>query len=140
MRTRTPKIKANRIQIAGCYLYWWFMRRRAFVSDFDTQVKFHFSTMQFYTSLLLPLLLLVAWIEFKVFHLPPASQIVLHLVSVAIAIYIVDTTVLSHSKSLTPNFEAIGNRLKPDLLVYAYLATVLAVIMLSVFLFPHRTA
>jgi hypothetical protein len=140
MQHRMPKDNANRIQIAGCYLFWWFTRRRSNVSDFDTQVKDYFAKSQFYTSLVLPVLLAVCWIEFKAFKVLPNSLSVIYIITAVLMIFVVEATILSHSKILIRHFESIENRFKFDLLVMAYLTSVLALIVLTAFLFPHRGA
>jgi hypothetical protein len=140
MRSRIPKGKANSIQIAGCYLYWWFSRRPSTGSDFDTQVKNYFAKSQFFTSVLLPLLLAVGWIEYKVFNIQPNSLPIILIVMTLIGVFVIDALILSHSKSLTRHFESMENRTKFDILVLSYLAFVLSLMVLTAFTFPHRAA
>jgi len=140
MQHRMPTGNANRIQIAGCYLFWWFTRRRSTVSDFDTQVKNYFAKSQFYTSLILPVLLAIGWIEFKAFKVQPNSLPAIPIIIAVLMIFVVEATILPHSNFLIRHFESIENRFKLDLLVMAYLAFVLALIVLTIFLFPHRGA
>ena len=140
MHHRSPNTKSNRIQIAGCYLFWWFTRRRSGISDFDTQVKDYFAKSQFYTSLLFPVLLGVGWIEFKAFKVFPHSLPAIYLFISIFTIFLVEATILSHSKILIRHFESIESRFRFDLLVLAYLTFVIALIVLTVILFPHRSA
>lgn len=140
MQHRTHKVSANWIQIAVCYLFWWFTRRRTNISDFDTQVKNYFAKLQFYMSLILPLEVGVSLIEFKIFKILPNTLPVVYIITSSLTVFLVETTVLSRRKILIRHFESIENRFKLDLLVVAYLASVLALIFSTIPLLPHRGA